>query len=183
MSTNELLKRSVMRLSTVLLPVSLGLIIIALTLALLGNVHFPHYSVSAFSLVCGILLGSTACALKNRLRFYLASIFLLLTGTLLLLIDVGFVDLPLPAVWPFLMLFVGISFLIAGSLARRRAEAVYIVPALAFAVLGSLFLLLTANLIPASISSLALLWCPLLLLPTAVSVLIWLSRKGPKHGQ
>ena len=183
MSTNELLKRSIMRLSTVLLPVSLGLIIIALTLAMLGDVHFPPFSVSSFSIACGILLGYTACGLKDRLRFYFASIFLLLTGTLLLLVDVGFVILPFPAIWPFLMLFIGVSFLVAGSLARRRAEAVYIVPALAFAALGTFFLLLTANLIPVSKFSLVLLWCPLLLLPTAVAVLIWLSRKGSKRGK
>lgn len=183
MSTDELLKRSIMRLSTVLLPVSLGLIIIALTLALLGNVHFPRFSVSGFSILCGMLLGHTALVLKTRLRFYLASIFLLLIGALLLFIDIGLVVLPLPGVWPFLMLFLGISFLVAGSLARRRAEAVYVVPALAFAALGTLFLLLSTDLIPVSKTLLALLWCPLLVLPTAVSVLIWLSRKGPKNEQ
>lgn len=177
MSTNEVIKRLILRLSVILLPVSVGFIMVSLTLAMLIDLHFPRFSISLFSITCGGILWYSGMVFKKRLRFFFAAILLSLTGLFLLLIDVGLVHLPLPGVWPFLMLFIGISLLISGSVVYRRALAVYVVPAVAFASLGSIFLLFSTDIIPGSITSFVLFWIPFLILPTIISVIIWLTRK------
>jgi hypothetical protein len=178
----QIVKRWILRISVVLMPVSIGFIIVFLTLAMLTDIHFPRYSVSSFAILCGIILWCSVPFLKNRLRFSFAAVLMSLTGLLLLFIDFGFVKMPIPDVWPFLMLFVGMAFLVSGSLEYRKAHAVYIVPALAFCVLGCLFLLFSTDIIPLSLMSFVFLWFLLLILPTVVSIIIWITRKRQDIG-
>lgn len=181
-STKQVFKRWILRVSAILLPVGVGVLIVALTLAMLTDIHFPRFSISFFAIACGSILWFSAPFLKNRLRFSFSAVLLILTGLLLLFIDFGLLKMPIPGVWPFLMLFVGMSFLVSGSLEYRKAHAVYIVPALAFCVLGGIFLLFSTDIIPLSLLSFVFLWFLLLILPTLVSVLIWISRRRRNDG-
>ena len=144
---------------------------------MLGIFYFPRFSISVFSLVCGIVLWYAGILLRDRFRFFFTASLLSLSGLLVLLIDLKCIVLTLRGIWPFFMLFIGISFLVAGSLRFRRLHAVYIVPAVAFTVLGFLFLLFSTSLIHISLESMALWWFPLLILPSVVSFFVWLSRK------
>ncbi len=176
MNTKQLLKRLSLRLSTFLLPISVGLIIIALTLAMLSSYRFPRFLIPVFALCCGAFLWYSGVLLENRLRFFFAALFLSLTGLLMLLIDLGAVSLPLRKVWPVLMLIVAFSFLASGYNEYRRPLATYVAPAAAFAVLGAVFLLFSINIIPGSIVTLAFVWLPLLALPSLIAILVWLYR-------
>jgi len=176
-SRKEYLTRIILRISAILLPISLVCFMVAFTFGILGIFVFPRFSISVFSLICGIILWYAGVLLRDRFRFFFTATLLSLSGLLFLLIDLGFIELTLRGIWPFFMLFVGISFMVGGSLRFRRLHAVYIVPALAFAALGFVFLLFSTSLIHVSLVSLVLWWFPLLILPSIVSFFVWLSRK------
>lgn len=182
MSTKQTIKRWILRVSAIALPLGIGFLVVVLTLLMLTDIHFPRFSVSPFAIACGLLFWYSAPFLRNRLRFSFAASMLTLTGLLFLFLDFGLVKMPVHGVWPFLMLFVGMSFLVSGSLEYRKAHAVYIVPALAFFVLGGVFLLFSTDIIPLSIMSFVFLWFLLLILPTLISVLIWVSRRRRNAG-
>jgi len=176
-SRKEYLIKIILRISAILLPISLVCFIVAFTFGMLGIFDFPRFSISVFSLFCGIILWYAGILLRDRFRFFFTATLLSLSGLMLLLIDFRVIELTLRGIWPFFMLFIGISFMIAGSLRFHRLHAVYIVPALAFAALGFVFLLFSTSLIPFSLKSLVLWWFPLLILPSIISFFIWLSQK------
>jgi hypothetical protein len=171
------LRRFILRISSVLLPASLGVFIVSLTIAVLGNFLFPRFTISSFAIVCAVFLAYSGIRLRNRLWFYFAACFLFLSGFLFLLMDIGFVLLPLPKIWPFFMLFIGISFMVSGSAYYRTLRPVYIVPSIAFAGLGFFFLLITVDLLPFSVKFLVLWWGPLLAAPGLITLIVWLFRK------
>ena len=78
------------------------------------------------------------------------------------------------------MLFVGCAFSVSGYLNYRKMHAVYIAPAFVFAGLGFFFLLFTTRVITLSFTAVVIWWFPLLLLPSILSVAIWVFRKGKK---
>lgn len=177
MSTKELIKRLFLRVSAILLPVSLGAIIVAMTIAVVGDIHFPRFTISLFSLASGIVLAFAGSIIRTRLRFFFGASLLCLLGAFFLFIDVGAIAMPLPGIWPFFMLFTALSFMIAGILVYRALHPTYLVPSLAFAALGLIFLLFSTNIIPFSITSLVMWWFPLLALPGLVSLIIWISQR------
>lgn len=173
-------KRIFLSLSAIFLPVSVGFIAVMVTLMMVLNRQLFPFIVPLISLVSSVLLGWAGMQYGNRVRFHFAACFLFLTGSLLLLLDLGWITIPLPGIWPFLMLFVGCSFMYSGYLKKRQLHPSYIVPAIAFTGLGFVFLLFSTEIITVSFISVALWWFPLLLLPTGISVLIWLFHRNKK---
>jgi hypothetical protein len=169
----------ILRFSAILLPLSIGFTVVVITLLLLGNFVVPRFILCGISLVSGSFLWYAGSLLNNRLRFFFASTFLLFTGVLLLIIDLNPTFLPLPVIWPLLMLFIAISFIVSGFFHYRRALAMFIVPAVAFSCLGFIFLLFSTKVIPISLTSVALWWFPLFFLPSLTAFIIWLFHQ--KH--
>ena len=180
MSSKALFKKLILRFSAILLPLSIGFTVVVVTLLLIGDIQVPRFVLCTISLAVGMLLWYAGSILKNRARFFFASSFLLLTGILLLAIDLNPRFFQMPVVWPLLMLFIAISFIVSGFLRFRKAHALYIVPAVAFSSLGFVFLLFSTNIISISLTSVALWWFPLFLLPSLSAFIIWLFRR--KHG-
>jgi len=178
--TKAFLKKIILRVSVPLLPLSTGFLAVGITLLLLGNYQIPRYLFSLPALVSGGLLWYAGMFLKNRTRFLFAATFLILAGGLLFFIDIGVVSVSLPVVWPLLMLFVGIAFSVSGYLGSGKLHAVYVAPALVFAGLGFFFLLFTTRVITLSFTAVVLWWFPLLCLPSILSFIIWVFRKGHK---
>lgn len=171
-------KKLFLGLSAVFLPISVGFIAVMITLMMVLNRQVFPIVVPIVSLVSALLLGWAGILYKNRIRFNFAACFLLLTGGLLLFLDLGWVTIPLPGIWPFLMLFVGCSFMFSGYLKKKQLHPSYIVPAIAFSGLGFVFLLFSTEIITVSFVSVVLWWFPLLLLPAGISVLIWLFHRN-----
>jgi len=172
-----LVSQVLLRLSVVVLPSSIGFLAVVITLMTLLNRHLFYMVLPLVSIACGLFLAWSGHYFEDRFRFHFSASFLLLSGFLLLLLDLGLFSIPLPSVWPFLMLFVGLSFMISGMIRYRRAHPMFIVPAFFFFALGFLFLLFSTDIIHVSLVSLALWWLPLLLVPTIVSFLLWLFRR------
>lgn len=179
MSKKETLKKWILRLSAILLPLSVVFTVVTLTLIMLGELRMPRFSVTILSLVPGIILWYAGILIKNRVRFYFAATFLLLTGVLLFLVDLNLMYISLRSIWPFLMFFISVSFLISGFYRYNKVHAMYIVPAAAFFLLGLVFLLFSTRIITVSLASVALWWFPLFFLPTLLTFILWLFRK--KH--
>lgn len=180
MSTKAFLTRCILLVSVPLLPLSVGFVVVGITLSMLGNVAIPRFVISVPAILSGLLLMSAGLCLKSRMRFHFAATFLILTGTLLFLIDIRTLNIDLPSIWPILMLFLGISFSVSGYLSSRKLLAVYIAPAIAFAGLGFIFLLFTTHVIRLSFTAVVLWWFPILLVPSVLSFIIWVFRKGRK---
>lgn len=180
MVTKAFLKKCILRVSVPLLPLSIGFLAVGITLLLLGSLSVPRFVFSVPALVSGCFLWYAGMYLKNRARFFFAATFLALAGCLLFFIDTGLVQLRLPTAWPLLMLFVGCAFSVSGYLNYRKLHAVYIAPAFVFAGLGFFFLLFTSRVITLSFTAVVIWWFPLLLLPSILSVAIWVFRKGKK---
>jgi len=177
MPKSETIRKLALRLSWILLPLGIGVFSVGLTLTLLGSGRFPIYALSLCSLVLGFLLWNAGVALGHRRRFYFSATFLVLTGIFLFFMKAGIITLPHRAVWPFLMLFLGIAFLVAGHARLDGFHPAYFVLAVAFAGLGFLFLLFTTDIIPFSLGSVVLWWSPIIFLPAILSVTIWLFRR------
>lgn len=182
MSTKELLKKLILRLSVVLLPVSTGFTVVAVTLLMLGDLEMIPFTFSVLVLVSGAILLYAAFLLKNHALFFFAATFLLFTGILLVCIDLDILFIPLRLIWPLLMLFIAFSFLVAGFFRYRRLHAMYIAPSVAFTALGLIFLLFTTKIINTSLTAIALWWFPLLFAAFFISVVIWLFRKKNASG-
>lgn len=176
MSTKELLKKWILRLSVVLLPLSTGFTVVAVTLLMLGDLEMIPFTFSLLVLVSGGMLLYAAVLLKHHVLFFFAATFLLLTGILLVSIDLGIFFIPLRLIWPLLMLFISFSFMVAGFFRYRRPHAMYIAPSVAFSALGVLFLLVSTKVINASLTAIALWWFPLFVATFLISIIIWLFR-------
>jgi hypothetical protein len=179
-STKELFKRVVLFVSIPLLPLSIGFLAVGITLMMLGSVRIPGFVFSVPTILSGVLIGYAGLCLKYRMRFMFAATFLILSGALLLYLDFAPSGIDLAAIWPVLMLFLGISFLAAGFLNYRSLHAVYVAPAFAFAALGFFFLLFSTHIITLSLTSIVLWWFPLLLVPSILVFVVWVFRKGRK---
>ncbi len=178
----DFLKKWTLRLSVVFLPLSIGFIAVSVTLMTLMDYRPPRFLLPLASVLSGILLWFAGVQVEKRARFFFAATFLLLTGGMFILLDAGLLSIPFPAIWPFLMPFIGISFIVSGYLRYRRVHVVYMAPAVAFSGLGFLFLLFATDVITVSIGSIVLWWFPVLLLPSIISMVIWLVQRKRKNG-
>ncbi len=183
MSVKDFVTRITLRISVVLLPLSVGFVAVAVTLLMLMNLELPRYTVAIVGIVSGAFLWHAGSAMHNRIHFLFTATFLFLTGMLFLLIDAGVFPFRFPGVWPLLMLFVGLSFIVSGFFRYHRLSAIFMVPALAFAALGFMFMLFSTHLIPVSFTTVVLWWVPLLLLPALITFVIWLVRRRGANGE
>lgn len=182
MGKREFLKKWTLRLSVIFLPLSIGFIAVSVTLMTLMDYRPPEFLLPVASILSGIILWFAGEQVKKRARFFFAATFLLLTGCLFILLDAGVLSIPFSAIWPFLMLFIGIGLIVAGYIRYRRVHVVYMAPAIAFSGLGFLFLLFATDIIAVSIGSIVLWWFPVLLLPSIISMVIWLIQRKRKNG-
>lgn len=178
MARVELLRKLALRISWILIPLAVGIVVVALTLMFLGGRHLPSYAMLSLTFVFGAVMWYFGYLLGHRRRFYFAATFMFLTAGLLLLLEIGMLSLPPRNVWPFLTLFIGISFMVAGHVRFDRFHPAYAVPAVAFTGLGFLFLLFSTDIIPFSFGSVVLWWSPVIFLPMVISVVLWLYRRN-----
>lgn len=172
----------VLRFSVVFIPLVMGFVIVSTTLLMLGNYRVTPFAGGVTSLVSGVFLWYCGMVIKNRARFYFSATFLVLTGLLLIVLDLDLFLLTARETWPILMLFVGSAFTVSGYLHYRKIHALYFVPSLVFSTLGFVFLLFTTDIIAVSLRSVVLWWFPLLFIPSLVSLVVWIIQRKRKVG-
>ena len=166
-----------LRFSVIFIPLIMGFVVVLTTLFMLGDFRFSPFVGSLCALVSGALFWYLGALIKNRARFYFSSTFLIFTGILLLLLDLGIVRLSVHETWPLLMLFIGSAFTVAGYLHYRKFHALYIVPSLVFSTLGFVFLLFSTDVIGVPLRSVVFWWFPLLFIPSLVSLVVWIIQR------
>jgi len=127
---------------------------------------------ASLCLASGVLLIFIVVKLHRRSRYFFLASFLILTGLLMLCIVSGLVPYSLFRLWPLLTVFVGLSLIPAGLHRYGGFRARFVVPTLAFIVLGTLFLFFSFKFVPFSFSRFLLDWWPLLLALAGVLLLL-----------
>jgi hypothetical protein len=134
-------------------------------LSLLAALH----GISRLSVIVPILFLTTGaffaiCAIKLRKRalyLFFASYFLLV-GFFLVLLVLKILPIPFSRSWPLLSVFAGLSLIPAGWHRFFRIHVVYLLPAIAFVVLGCVLLIFSLDIAPWSFKQFMLEWWPLL---------------------
>lgn len=127
---------------------------------------------ASLCLASGVLLAFIVIKMHRRSRYFFLSSFLILTGLLMLCIASGVVPYSLFRLWPLLTVFVGLSLIPAGFHRYRAFKARFVVPTLAFLLLGFLFLFFSFKVVPFSFSRFLLDWWPLLLALAGILLLL-----------
>lgn len=132
-----------------------------------GSSGFAALIASGFVAV-GVFCAVLAARLHDRSRYMFAASFMIQSGLYLLLSVSGVIAVPLLRSWPVLSIFTGLSLIPAGYQRYRAFRSRYVVPALAFAILGSVLLVFSFRLVPFSFRRFILDWWPVLLMLSGV---------------
>ena len=149
---------------------------------LLGSLTgISHTSVllSFFFLIIGSFCAAFAIKLNKRSLYLFFAMFFLLVGFFLFLSALGIIPIAFSRAWPLLSIFSGLALFPAGWHRYGSIKSRYLVPSIAFVVLGSLLLIFSFNIAPFSFTQFIVNWWPLLIALTGlILVLIALSTKN-----
>ncbi|ULQ60373.1 hypothetical protein K7I13_03435 [Brucepastera parasyntrophica] len=143
----------ILRSSAILLPFSMTFIVVLITLYMLMDTNLPRFVLPTITLVLGLLLWATGIILRTRSRFFFAASFHILTAYLLFLDDLGIFGMHSSLLWPFLVIFTGLSFFVAGNMHYGKPHPMYITISVAFFVLGLVFLIFASDIMNVSLIS------------------------------
>ncbi|MDR0730523.1 MAG: hypothetical protein LBF63_02570 [Treponema sp.] len=149
---------------------------------LLGNLAgISRISVltSFLFVIIGSFCASLAIKLNKRVIYLFFAAFLLQVGFFLFLSALNILPLPLSKSWPLLSVFCGVALLPSGWRRFGAFRIAYVVPSVAFILLGSGFLIFSLDLVAFSFRQFILSWWPLLIvLAGLVLVLVSLGAKS-----
>ncbi len=137
---------------------------------------------ASLSIIAGFLFAALAVRLDRNPRYIFVSAFFIQTGLLLLFVALDTIAAPLSRLWPFISVFAGFALLPAGWFRYFRPRSVFIVPSIAFVVLGAVLLFFSFRLVPFSFKSFVLTWWPQLLVLSGV-ILVLISLSSRKDGE
>jgi hypothetical protein len=183
MRLNDTFRKITLKAATILLPVCACFLVVSLTLALVGDVRLPALLVPIVCLVSGALFWYASLAIRVRGSFYFMAFVLSLTGVFMLIVDTRLCSVPLPTLWPIFMPIIGLSFIGSSLCRHKRLRVGTLVPALAFCFLGVVFFLFSAHLVPFSLRNTMIVAFPLVFLPSAITILVWLATRKPRSAR
>jgi hypothetical protein len=129
--------------------------------------------------IIGALFAVFAIKLNKRTVYLFFASFFILIGSFLFLSALGIIPFTLAEGWPLLSVFAGLALLPAGWRHYRKVSYRYLIPAVAFIVLGCILLLFSFKMTPFSFKRFIITWWPLVFVVTGIIlVLLSLSSKG-----
>jgi hypothetical protein len=162
--------------------------IIGLFLMILGSAFLlssvmekSRFSIMISVIFIGLGLGCAALAIKlNKRSLYLFfAVFFMQTGFFLLLSALSLFPFSFSQAWPLLSVFSGIALFPAGWRRYRALRSHYVVPSLAFVVLGSALMVFSLDLVSFSFAQFMKNWWPLLVVLAGL-ILVFISL-GANH--
>ncbi|MDR2094578.1 MAG: hypothetical protein LBP76_03565 [Treponema sp.] len=157
--------------------------IIGFFLMFMGNVflisvHSDSGYIPAAILFFVVILGS-ACAvlavkLDKRSIFLFSALFFFPVGGLLFLSAIRIIPVSFSQSWPLLSVFAGLALLPTGMSKYGSTRSRFVIPAVAFIVLGLIFLIFSFDLVPFSFRQFIMTSWPLLVL-AAICILIFVG--------
>jgi hypothetical protein len=135
-----------------------------------------------------IIIGSgcavLAIKLNKRSVYLFFAAFFMLVGFFLFLSALGIIPVAFSKAWPLLSVFSGLALFPAGWRQYGSFRSRYVVPSLAFVILGSILLVFSFDMVPFSFSQFVIDWWPLLIvLGGLILVLISLGTKNSAEDQ
>ena len=129
--------------------------------------------------IIGALLAVFAIKLNKRSAYLFFASFFILIGSFLFLSALKIIPFSLKEGWPLLSVFAGLALLPAGWRHYRSVSYRYLIPAVAFVVLGCVLLFFSFKVAPFSFKRFIITWWPLVLVITGiVLVLVSLGSRG-----
>jgi hypothetical protein len=130
-----------------------------------------------------IIIGSgcavLAIKLNKRSIYLFFAAFFMLVGFFLFLSALRIIPVAFSKAWPFLSVFSGLALFPAGWHRYGSFRSRYVVPSLAFVILGSILLVFSFDMVPFSFSQFVIDWWPLLVVPGGlILVLVSLGTKS-----
>jgi hypothetical protein len=170
------------RRSSARLAFIIGLLLMFLGVAfLLGSIAGTSrlsVLVSFFFVIIGSLCAVFAISLKKRSLYLFFAAFFLLIGLFLFLSALKIIPVAFSQAWPLISVFSGLALIPAGWHHHGAFRSSYVVPAIAFVVLGSALMVFSLDLVSFSFRQFILNWWPLLVvLAGLILVLVSLGTK------
>lgn len=127
---------------------------------------------SFFFVIIGAFCAVLAVKLNKRSLYLFFASFFMLVGFFFLLSALGIIPLPISRLWPLLSVFAGLALFPAGWHRYRKIRVRYLVPSLAFAILGCGLLIFSLDMVPFSFKQFILKWWPLLIVLAGLTLLL-----------
>ena len=160
-----------------LLFIFIGFVLLAAKFANRGASLFLTYP-AILMFVGGTILYIGVTKFKRAIPLFLG-IMLLLSGFLILLVNVNIFELGLYQLWPLFVIFSGIALSISGFFRYKRLVGAIFVPTLLLFAMGGFFLLFSLNIIKVPFRDFALMWWPMLFVLTGIAlVILFLYTQG-----
>jgi len=161
--------------------------IIGFILMFLGSAFFINslMTISRISILISfaLILMGVSCAIfatrlnRRALYMFFAALFLQ-AGLFFFLFTLRIIPLKLSQTWPLLSIFTGLALFPAGWQRFGVFKASYIVPSIAFIILGSVLMIFALKIVSFSLSQFVRNWWPLLLVLAGLTlVLVSLGTK------
>jgi hypothetical protein len=135
--------------------------------------------ISFFFIILGIGCAILAIRLNKRSLYLFFAAFFMLVGLFLFLSALSIVPFSFAQAWPLLSVFSGIALFPAGWHRYGSFRSRYVVPSVAFVVLGSVLMIFSLDLVSFSFTQFIKNWWPLLVVLAGLTlVLISLSTNN-----
>jgi hypothetical protein len=132
-----------------------------------------------FFVIIGALFAFFAIKLNKRSTYLFFSAFFLLVGLFLFLSALRLIPISFSQGWPLLSVFAGLALVPAGWHRFGAIRIRYMVPAVAFVILGCALMVFSFDIVPFSFRQFVINWWPLLIvLAGLILVLISLGTKN-----
>jgi hypothetical protein len=144
-----------------LLILGLGLLVSGASLILVttGILSIPAALCWTAPIILGLLVVFGAYWKRRSSTWLFIGFLLIVSGTFFITIKAAAPHVGLLRLWPFCMVFVGLSIFPAGFYKSRRLKASFFIPSACFIVLGCFFLLFSLGVVTTSLRSfIARLW-------------------------
>lgn len=160
----------------------LGLVLLVggggLIMATTGLVAVRPAIAYTLCVILGFLLNFAAYWRNRSATWFFLGFMLLLSGLFLLILKAAAPRVGMSRLWPFFMVFVGLSILPAGYFRSRRAKAAYIIPSACFILLGCFFLLFSLGVVSLSLRAFMFrLWPFFFILAGAVVLGLYIGNR------
>ena len=130
--------------------------------------------------IIGALCAVFAIKLNKRAVYLFLASFFILIGCFLFLSALRIIPFTLAQGWPLLSVFAGLALLPAGWRHYRAIRNHYLIPSLAFIILGCLLLIFSFKVAPFSFRRFIINWWPLLLVVTGIILVLLSLGSGGK---
>ncbi|GHV72065.1 hypothetical protein AGMMS49928_27310 [Spirochaetia bacterium] len=151
----------------------------AFLLGSLAGISRVSVLTSFFFVIIGCLCAVFAIKLNKRSLYLFFAAFFLQVGLFLFLAALGIITVVISQAWPLISVFSGLALIPAGWRRYGALRNRYLVPGIAFVVLGCMLMVFSFRMVPFSFSHFMLSWWPLLVVLAGL-MLVLLALGGKK---